>query len=673
MTAYVILFAMSIACGAVLWRCRARYRTPGGAAAQCRTHPATRALVCILCVELAMAGIMTRGAYADAYQVAWSTDSDGTQWCFVVSPDNEFDATLYALGLGMYPLSQDQRAYLSSAQYGGMFYTISQRWAPIQHYLSEYEGSSLYTQFLAFVMDTPLMQVTYNIMGMDAYTIVWTATISDAEKEQAKQDFNDVVNGNISGGGGGDTGLSNTFSMYCNYSFSTYGATNDDKVFGYVAFNDGNGTVYTTRMNANGIGQGSRPLIETPYNITVNGLQLPEIPQGYSTDNVLITYAPSSNVIGIGIQSTPVTLTTLTTNSSVTSKSYQMPIGIYANVSYITVDITNVSYSASGMTCDGTARTNTWNSLSGNTTIKNTDTNVFYGVVGGGSGGTPTPPENDWPGDDDDQPTAPQLPVINIPGITLPTLPTITLDPTININVNDPTNTSPTDYTPWLKAIKDTLTDGFDNLYSELSEHCYHLQEQMQHQALYIADSITDYMEECITTLVTDMQAIARYIVESLTYYFGNGSYNDNNVIYWLRRIWMRLGGGSPSPVNEPEDAWDWFKKLIVGLLSDIIAVGSDLAADVVELISQVMTKFPISIPWDIAAILGLFAATPVTPHFEVPVNVPNVVNTTLVIDLGFLDGAMTTVRAFELIAFAVYLLWMTKDIVKIFDETGFV
>ena len=663
MTAYLYVLLVTVACGAALWRCRARYCTPGGAAAQLRTRPASRTLACVLCVELAVAGLMARGAYADAYQVAWNTDSDGTQWCFVVSPDNEFDATLYALGLGMYPLTNDQRAYLSSAQYGGMFYTVSQRWAPIQHYLSEYEGSSLFTQFLAFVMDTPLMQVTYNVMGMDAYTNVWTATISDAEKEQAKQDFSDVVNGNIGGGGGGNVEDENYYIFTGNSRFSSISGNRPSGIY-----YDVNGTRLTydikllTTLNTENLYES----FPQTYTIKLKKTLVPEIfASQHENENWTINLSLSEgNISRLTVYTgTP---TYGTNNNAYSSLDYINGINNINGTCYTTNSVQS-SYSNNTFVIDGPnlSRTNDTGSVSiANTSF--TASTIYEGT-------TPTPPENDWPGDDNDQPTAPQLPVINIPGITLPSLPSITLDPTINVNVSDPTNTSPTDYTPWLKAIKDTLTDGFDNLYDELSEHCYHLQEQMQHQAVYVADSITDYMEECITTLVTDMQAIARYIVDSLTYYFGNGSYNDNNVIFWLKRIWMRLGGGSPSPVNEPDDAWDWFTKLITGLLADIMAAGSDLAADVAELISQVMTKFPFSIPWDIAAILGLFAATPVTPHFEVPINVPNVVSTNIVVDLGFLDAAMSTVRAIELIGFAVYLLWITKDIVKIFDETGFI
>ena len=664
MTAYLYVLLVTVACGAALWRCRARYCTPGGAAAQLRTRPASRALACVLCVELVAAGLMTRGAYADAYQVAWNTDSDGTQWCFVVSPDNEFDATLYALGLGMYPLTNDQRAYLSSAQYGGMFYTISQRWAPIQHYLSEYEGSSLFTQFLAFVMDTPLMQVTYNMMGMDAYTNVWTATISNADKEQAKQDFNDVVNGNVGGGGGGGSGGDNgligpTNSLPSSFNLVGFGKYYNNGLMEQVQNS-------TLSLTGDALAQFETKKSEYTYAYAFvscnsrNGRSVECTPRIVYSNTPLILNVTTSNPIDYA----------QTNGQSASCDSY----------------VINLNYQERGKMLFYTGSTVTWSwnstpltnfniSSQGYEQSPNYSSLYNYVVPGYLIFGTSvvTPPENDWPGGGDGQPTAPQLPVINIPGITLPSLPSITLDPTINVNVNDPTNTSPTDYTPWLKAIKDTLTDGFDNLYDELSDHCYHLQEQMQHQALYIADSITDYMEECITTLVTDMQAIARYIVDSLTYYFGNGSYNDNNVIYWLKRIWLRLGGGTPSPVNEPDDAWDWFTKLITGLLADIMAAGSDLAADVAELISQVMTKFPFSIPWDIAAILGLFAATPVTPHFEVPINVPNVVTTNIVVDLGFLDAAMSTVRAIELIGFAVYLLWITKDIVKIFDETGFI
>jgi hypothetical protein len=80
------------------------------------------------------------------------------------------------------------------------------------------------------------------------------------------------------------------------------------------------------------------------------------------------------------------------------------------------------------------------------------------------------------------------------------------------------------------------------------------------------------------------------------------------------------------------------------------------------------VTKFPFSIPWDFARAVGLLAAPPVTPHWEIDFMAPLAHrvggwadDTTITIDLGQFEALAAFCRWVETIVFCAGLAMATK------------
>lgn len=95
-----------------------------------------------------------------------------------------------------------------------------------------------------------------------------------------------------------------------------------------------------------------------------------------------------------------------------------------------------------------------------------------------------------------------------------------------------------------------------------------------------------------------------------------------------------------------------------------MLALGANELAGITGALQELTTKFPFSVPWDIAALLGLLVASPVTPEFDVPQYALTSGGLAQVgtyhIDLEYLDTAWEGVRLIEKIAFGVFLAWQT-------------
>ena len=82
-------------------------------------------------------------------------------------------------------------------------------------------------------------------------------------------------------------------------------------------------------------------------------------------------------------------------------------------------------------------------------------------------------------------------------------------------------------------------------------------------------------------------------------------------------------------------------------------------------------TKFPISLPWDIAGVVGMLASTPETPVFEVPIKVESAgIDETLTIDLTRFEPLSKLSRAFLSITFLIILISLTVKFVKGDDDS---
>lgn len=74
---------------------------------------------------------------------------------------------------------------------------------------------------------------------------------------------------------------------------------------------------------------------------------------------------------------------------------------------------------------------------------------------------------------------------------------------------------------------------------------------------------------------------------------------------------------------------------------------------------------FPFCIPFDIYHFFEALAATPETPHFEIPFNIPGIINYTFVIDLSDFNGVAAILRTLETLGFCVGLAFVTRKLIR--------
>jgi hypothetical protein len=169
------------------------------------------------------------------------------------------------------------------------------------------------------------------------------------------------------------------------------------------------------------------------------------------------------------------------------------------------------------------------------------------------------------------------------------------------------------------------------------------------------------------------------WLAEQFDFSFTGTGYNDDTVVSWLKKIYSKLGTGMNTrpndPVSEPDSFGDWLNRLLQNFVLDLLAVGQDALADLVENFRQLITKFPFSLPWDIAALLGLLVADPVAPAFDFPlytVSDGGIQQAAMChISLADYNDAWEGVRFIEKVGFAVFLAWNATHFKRYFDGAG--
>lgn len=101
----------------------------------------------------------------------------------------------------------------------------------------------------------------------------------------------------------------------------------------------------------------------------------------------------------------------------------------------------------------------------------------------------------------------------------------------------------------------------------------------------------------------------------------------------------------------------------------NVSSVGID-ALDSMMLPKGIFSVFPFCLPWDFVRGMKLFSAKPVTPHFEVKLNVPAILNVpaqtwTIVIDLEKFETLAKISRWLSVISFSFLLIQLSVTIVK--------
>lgn len=346
--------------------------------------------------------------------------------------------------------------------------------------------------------------------------------------------------------------------------------------------------------------------------------------------------------------------------------------------------------------------------------------NILYisdvsGAGGGSGGGSGGGDDGDWP-DPDPIPDPPQDPVIPSPREPVPPDPPDDPDLPDPDPIPDPPQ-GPTvdDPTPPTVDDDDNFTYDFQGLIDALNEHCIHIQtnlnanfsairtyfsskltgefsanrsymqtvgdainEQIGNIGDYMVEAINlhvdyaiDSVEQCFDDLISYLDEVTEWLDEKLNYKFPD-SYDDTSVLYWLKRIWGKLGGGSVStkpidPVVDNQGTLEWLLNLLQQLLGDVAekVVGALGMAEMLSAMGELTSYFPISIPWDMYAVVDLLDAEPVTPVFDLAMPTGFDGETVTVhVDLSPWDDVAAICRQGSVILFAVGLMWRVRSMI---------
>lgn len=298
----------------------------------------------------------------------------------------------------------------------------------------------------------------------------------------------------------------------------------------------------------------------------------------------------------------------------------------------------------------------------------------------------PSPPSN-WPVPVDPHIwQAPPLPEPTMPIYPDPVdEPIYTPDPTMPIPT--PEN-GPTYTTPDLSAVLDAM-----------NQHCIHLQNAIYGAASQFwgllsskmtndlsaftswlgdwLEVIADNITNGILHLENYLHSLAVWLADQFDYSITASEYNDGSVVAWLKKIWAKLGTGSvvsrpDDPVADPIGIGDWLGSFFAGLLNDLKGLIDSILGEFGTDLETLITKFPISIPWDVALVLGALVAPPQVPHIEYPMYTVGMGGleyvTDVVIDLSDWSDIMGVVRNFELLTFGGFLAMKTKHFMELME-----
>lgn len=318
----------------------------------------------------------------------------------------------------------------------------------------------------------------------------------------------------------------------------------------------------------------------------------------------------------------------------------------------------------------------------------------FTSVIGGNSNVTdpePDPPTWPTPPVDPTPPTDPPVPTPDPPDPPTPYEPT-----------------EPKPYNPWIPIPGEDVTitgENFQDLLDALNEHCIHLQNSIQANVQQLWNLQSDLLTEQFSTLDENMntgiqwlgndvifasfadlkdylQQLFEWLSEKLNFNVtvnGNDPYDDTGLLYWIKQIWAKLPTGintrPTDPITNPTGWWDWLTQLLNNLAADLMMLGHDKLAGVLEMLNQLRNKFPFSLPWDIATLLGLLVAVPECPEFDVPAyalgsNMELSEVGSYHITLEPYEQVWEGVKWIETLAFAVYLITHTSGLMDMAQKT---
>ena len=588
--------------------------------------------------------------------IAWGpnyvSDPSGEYGVIVVTNTN-YNAALLACGVSVNDtrLNHTTMAKLSNQSTGGAFYTFAQL---VQRYY--YDGEYNYPNWANWgTFDT-----LSNLYGS---SYVFWIQYTNAQLQAAKEDLQAILNGNDVGGGGGGTITPPTQDGdWVVLSFPLwYGSSTDtSRYFFYVN---------STKFYFNSV----TPQMHSPVYVRIKKTAYDALT---SHDGWFIGLYPAgtTNTLHLYLGYVEQGALEWTAGQNDSTMRYFKFAGsddtnavwyenVYSLNLYSTTDDVLTLY-----------RDVNQFSLTRHSSMQTWSSSPVYAVLGGVSGGTPDPPNN-WP---DDDPT----PTPNPPSVPDPDPPVEPDPPTYPTQPITPYPSPPTVVEPTIPSTPD-LTDILD----AMANHCRHIRDAMHDEfADFDADFRTQigWLAGCISDAIESLDGDIALCFEHLENYlydlfhwladqfdFSFGDYDDSSVLHYLRMIYSRLGSGRidtrpVDPVADPFGIGEWLKQLFDNFLLDLIAIGAGDLADVIADFRDLVTKFPFSIPWDLAAMLALLVADPVTPVIQFPWHVMTangLTSTQIRIDLSAWDSTMVPIRLMEKLAFCMLLASRSKDL----------
>lgn len=216
-----------------------------------------------------------------------------------------------------------------------------------------------------------------------------------------------------------------------------------------------------------------------------------------------------------------------------------------------------------------------------------------------------------------------------------------------------------------IKYLDGNIEGYFDTLQSQLSGNIETLQDNLQASFEARMGTFSDDLWKNLGALDSDiigeLYKDARFIADSLSFEF-----ETTDIVTWLKKIYAKLSRG-PSGMSDPtEDPTGWLEdleNLLLKLLEG--ALGTARVAELASMLGELSSRFPISIPWDMMAIITLFAGEPVTPQYSWPIYNGNTKITELSIDLEPYEDVAVVTRKLSVIAFAAVLIMHTNVFLK--------
>ena len=610
---------------------------------------------------------------------------------------NKFNAALCVLGFDAYDsrFTNDVKAYLSNESTGGSFYEFSN--------LFTNNNEPSFVGFDAYNISFQTAIGTSNrLYGAE---FVWIARYTDTLRQAAYARVQEVLNGNTGGGSSSplpDDGTYVTLPLTL-YDASplSYDSNNNKWIYsssdnGNYAYSLGNDKYYLKQYaNTHNVNTASNFSIRMPKT-SIQQLVTQLEALGWDDGKIFINLQVNPPNYGIKFYFVHSSTLQRATDSDGYFYGYSIANGTEAYLVYVQTNSFRMPSTWPSTLSD---LTNALTFNIGNYSSKRTWTNYPYGLIydtsqtasimfdgDGVSGDTPIVPPTQWPDPDPvtptEPPTVPDPPTTTTP--TEPTIPNIGIPQLPNIGLT----TEPTYQTADLTAVLDAMAEHcqhlqtcmiecFDSYYSSITQFEKSLQENQKEFLRSWFRVTIDTIRDCFDDLSDYLQRLFTWLADQMDFTFTGGDFDDSSIVWWLKQIYSKLGSGTTvrptDPVVDPKGIGDWFDQLIKNFVLDLLALGQDFLADVVEMFRQLTTKFPISIPWDILAILTLFAAEPETPVLNIPQYALTGVNTisqvgTYVIDLQDYDGVMSVVRNVEKVVFAFWLCWKIDFFKQAFD-----